>query len=97
MIEARRPEFETEYAQTLHSGVGGVASDFVLASGNWGFPLDSIKAEVHLWSGGAIKNTPVAMTNYLSSQLPNGRTFMLPGEGHFVLYLHWEEILERLE
>jgi hypothetical protein len=36
------------------------------------------------------------MTNYLSSRLPDSRTFMLPDEGHFALYGYWEEILERL-
>lgn len=96
MIEARRSEFEAEYEQTLRCGVEGVASDFVLASGNWGFPLEGIKAEIHLWSGTADQNTPPAMTTYLSSHLPNSRSFILPGEGHFVLYPHWEEILERL-
>lgn len=96
IINARRPEFETEYAQTLRGGIEGVASDFVLASKNWGFPLDGINAEVHLWSGTADQNTPPAMTNYLASQLSNSRIFMLPGEGHFALYRHWEEILQQL-
>lgn len=96
VIDARHSEFETEYAQTLHSGVEGVASDFVLASGDWGFPLGSIDAEIHLWSGTADQNTPPAMTNYLSSRLPNSHTFMLPDEGHFALFGHWDEILEQL-
>ena len=82
--------------QTLRSGVEGIASDFVLASKDWGFPLDGINAGVHLWSGTADQNTPPAMTTYLSSILPNSRTFMLPDEGHLSLYVHWEEILERL-
>lgn len=96
VINARRTEFETEYKQTLRSGVEGVASDFVLASGNWGFPLDGINAETHLWSGTGDQNTPPAMTDYLASILPDSRTFMLPEEGHFAIYRHWEEILERL-
>lgn len=96
VLDARHSEFETEYTQTLRGGVEGVASDFVLASGDWGFPLDGIKAEIHLWSGTADQNTPPAMTTYLSSILPNSRTFMLPDEGHFALYKHWKEILEQL-
>lgn len=95
-VNKRTAEFEAEYAQTLRSGVEGVASDFVLVSGNWGFPLDGIKTEIHLWCGAADQNTPPAMTNYLSSQLSNSRAFMLPDEGHLSLYVHWEEILERV-
>lgn len=97
VLGARRLEFETEYTQTLRSGVEGIASDFVLAAGNWGFPLDGIPAEIHLWSGTADQNTPPAMTDYLSSQLLNSRTFMLADEGHLALYKHWNEILERLK
>lgn len=95
-VKKRTAEFKTEYTQTLRSGVEGIASDFVLASKDWGFPLDGINAGVHLWSGTADQNTPPAMTTYLSSILPNSRTFMLPDEGHLSLYVHWEEILERL-
>jgi len=88
--------FEAEYAQALRGGVEGFASDFVLVSGDWGFPLGRINTEIHLWSGEADQNTPPAMTHYLASMLPNSRTFMLPDEGHLSLYVHWEEILERL-
>lgn len=95
-VNKRTAEFEAEYARTLRSGVEGVATDFVLISGSWGFPLDGIKTEIHLWCGTVDQNTPPAMTNYLSSILPNSRTFMLPDEGHLSLYVHWEEILERL-
>jgi len=96
MFNKRTAEFEAEYAQTLRGGVEGVASDFALASKEWGFPLEGIDTEAHHWCGTADRNTPPAMTSYLAATLPNSRTFMLPGEGHFALYVHWEEILERL-
>lgn len=96
VFNKRTAEFETEYMQTLHGGVEGVASDFVLASKDWGFTLEEINTGIHLWCGTADQNTPPAMTKYLSTQLSNSRTFMLPGEGHLSLYVHWEEILERL-
>ncbi|MDO8465159.1 MAG: alpha/beta hydrolase [Gallionella sp.] len=95
-VNKRTMEFETEYAQTLRGGVEGVASDFVLVSKDWDFPLDGINTEVYLWCGTADQNTPPAMTNYIVSTLPGSHAFMLPGEGHLSLYVHWEEILERL-
>lgn len=95
-VNKRTAEFGVEYTQTLRTGVEGVASDFVLASRDWGFPLNGIKTEIHLWCGADDQNTPPAMTNYLSSQLSNSRTFMLPDEGHLSLYVHWEEILDLL-
>jgi pimeloyl-ACP methyl ester carboxylesterase len=96
IFHARQSQFEAEYAETLRTGVEGLATDFVLNSQNWGFPLDTIKTETHLWCGTEDCNTPPAMTTYLSSALPNSQTFMLQGEGHCALYLHWEEILARL-
>lgn len=96
VINARCTEFEMEYTQTLRSGVEGVASDFVLASKDWGFPLDGIDTEAHLWCGTADCNTPPTMTDYIASRLSNSHTVMLTDEGHFALYKHWEEILERL-
>lgn len=97
-VNKRTAEFETEYAQTLRGGVEGVASDFVLTSKDWGFPLVSINTEIHLWSGTADQNTPPTMTDYLATILPNKNNLklMLQGEGHLSLYVHWEEILERL-
>lgn len=92
----RTAEFEAEYTQTLRGGIEGIASDFVLISKDWGFPLADIGTETYLWCGTDDCNAPPAMTHYLASVLPNSRTFMLPGEGHFALYGHWEEILERL-
>lgn len=93
-VSKRRAEFEAEYTQTLRGGIEGIASDFVLVSGSWGFSLEGIKTETHLWSGTLDQNTPPAMTHYLASKLPNNRTFILPGEGHLSLYVHWDAILK---
>lgn len=95
-FETRRAEFQTEYSKTLRTGIEGIASDFVLISQSWGFPLDAIKTETYLWSGTEDRNTPPAMTTYLSSALANSRTFMQQNEGHCVLYTYWEEILAQL-
>lgn len=96
-VNKRMAEFEAEYTQTLRGGIDGIVSDFVLTSGSWGFSLDGINTETHLWSGTDDCNTPAAMTHYLASLLPNSRTFILPGEGHLSLYVHWEEILDQLK
>lgn len=89
-------EFELDYMRALLSGVEGVASDYILFSGSWGFPLEGIRTEVLLWSGTADLNTPPAMAHSLASQLANSKIFMLADEGHFALYEHWDEILKKL-
>lgn len=86
----------TEYAITSHTGVDGVATNIVLNSQSWELPIDNIKTEVHLWSGTNDANTPPAMTAFYSTVLPNSQPFIRQDEGHYALYAHWEEMLERL-
>ena len=94
ILHARTTEFELEYTQALLGGVEGMVSDFILNSGNWGFPINACKAEVHLYTGSLDQNTPPRMTEYLSRELTNSYLHLFQNEGHFILYNHWEEILK---
>lgn len=96
VLNEHQSEFETEFTRTLQSGIEGVASDFILYTGDWKFPLEDIKTETHLWSGTDDCYTPPAMSRYLDSHLPNSRFFTLQGEGHYALYGHWQEILQHI-
>jgi pimeloyl-ACP methyl ester carboxylesterase len=93
----RAVEFELEYEHTLKNGIEGMVSDFVLNSGNWGFPINECHTEVHLYSGSLDQNTPPAMTHYLATQLPNSHVHAFQDEGHFILYPHWDEILKQVK
>ena len=88
--------FEADYSRSLLGGIEGVASDYVLYSGDWGFPLDGILTEIQLWSGSIDEFTPPAMTEYLASQLKNSSLIKLDGEGHFSFFKHWDEVLAKL-
>jgi len=96
LLTARAPEFEADFAEMLRGGVEGIACDIVLAGGGWTFPLAEIQAEVDLWIGTEDCITPPAMTRHLASVLPHNQVFELPGAGHFCLYTHWTDILDRL-
>ena len=96
LLAARSPWFEADFSESLRGGIEGIACDFVLAAGEWTFPLTEIKATVDLWIGTEDRNTPPAMTRHLASALPHSQLLELPGEGHFCLYTHWNEILNRL-
>jgi len=96
LITARSLEFEVDLTEALRGGIEGIACDFVLAAGEWTFPLAETQAEVDLWIGTEDCNTPPAMTRHLASLLPHSQRFELPGEGHCCLYKHWSEILDRL-
>jgi len=95
-VAERASELERDYSRTLLNGIEGIASDYILFSGSWGFPLEAIHKEIFLWSGTADQNTPPAMVHSLASQLSGSKVFILPDEGHFALYGHWGEILKQL-
>ncbi len=96
LLLEKASEFETEYKRTLQQGIEGMAFDFVLSSGEWKLPLDGVNTEIHLWSGTIDQNTPTAMTHHMAALLPNSTVFILPNEGHFALYRHWQDILAKL-
>jgi len=84
------------YAESARQGVGGFAQDLQVFARPWGFPLAEISIEVNLWHGEDDASTPVAMGRYLADAIPNCRAVFLPGEGHFVLFKYWREILSVL-
>lgn len=96
LLAARSAWFEADFSESLRGGIEGIASDFVLAAGEWSFPLAEIRTAVDLWIGTEDRNTPPAMTRHLASVLSHSQLFELPGEGHFCLYAYWNEILNRL-
>lgn len=92
-----RPEmrsmFVTSYAEATRAGVRGLAREVVIFAQPWGFRLEDIPIEVHLWHGEEDASTPLAMGRYVAGKIPNCRARFLPDEGHLLLFDRWEEIL----
>ena len=85
-----------DYAEAVHDGISGVASEMVLLAHPWGFRLEDIHMEIHLWHGAEDVRTPITMGRYLANTIPNCRACFLAEEGHGVIYHHWREILSAL-
>jgi pimeloyl-ACP methyl ester carboxylesterase len=62
----------------------------------WGFQLQDITVHVSLWQGETDQNVPVAWGRYLAQTLPNCRAHFLPGEGHLLIFNHFEAILAEI-
>lgn len=82
-----------DYAEATRMGVRGTAWEMTLLAHPWGFRLQDIIMETHLWHGEADVRTPLSMGKYLAGTIPNCRATFTPGEGHDVMYRHWKEIL----
>lgn len=95
------PRVQQQYIDTIreafHTGPDGVTMDKILTIKPWGFKLEDISIEVHLWHGEADKVVPPAMGHYLANTIPNCRAKFIPDEGHFSLLPNYaQEILEAL-
>jgi pimeloyl-ACP methyl ester carboxylesterase len=84
------------YAEATRAGLQGFAWEVCLVSRPWGFRLEEIPIEVHLWHGTEDSSTPLAMAQYMADTIPTCHATFLPGEGHFLVFTHWREILGTL-
>lgn len=95
-----QPEFQqmlkASYAEATRQGIRGFAWEVRLVSNPWGFRLEDIPIEVHLWHGEEDTSTPLAMAQYMASTIPNCTVTFVPREGHFLLFTHWRQILATL-
>jgi pimeloyl-ACP methyl ester carboxylesterase len=64
------------------------ATDVVLYSRPWGFPLKNIDIAVHLWHGEKDRIVPPEMARYMAGSIPNCRATFYPDEGHFSIILN---------
>ena len=95
-----RPEiralFIEDTAEAFRSGGRGAAWESVLYARPWGFRLEDITMEVHLWQGEEDVNVPPSMGRYQAEAIPNCRPTFYPGEGHLLIVDRMEEILAAL-
>jgi pimeloyl-ACP methyl ester carboxylesterase len=96
-----QPDVKQQYIDTIRetfrSGARGVALDYALNMKPWGFKLEDISIEVHLWHGEDDTVVPPTMGRYLAEAIPNCHARFLANEGHFsLLPNHADEILGAL-
>jgi pimeloyl-ACP methyl ester carboxylesterase len=64
------------------------ATDMVLYSRPWGFPLKNIDIAVHLWHGEKDRIVPPEMGRYMAKAIPNCQATFYANEGHFSIILN---------
>jgi len=94
----RRPEvwdlFKRDAAESFRRGSRAAAWETLMYARPWGFRLEDITMDVHLWQGELDKNVPPSMGRYQAGALPRCHATFYPDEGHISLAVnHMEEIL----
>ena len=86
---------KTDRNESYRQGGNGSWYDAMIP-GNWPIPLNEIKTKTHLWQGEDDISVPVAMGKYLADHIPNCEAEFMKGAGHFWLFEHVSEMLEKL-
>ena len=84
------------FREGLRGGGEGVFEDLRLFGSPWQLPLEKITMPVLLWQGLEDRMVPAQAALKLARSLSAGQTVELPGQGHFWVFEHFEEVLERL-
>ena len=96
-----RPELVEEFISSVNEahkhGFEGAAWEWHMYTHPWGFPIEDIQSEIHLWYGEEDGQAPPGMGRYLDKVLPNSRLTIMPNEAHMSLINnHIETILKDL-
>jgi pimeloyl-ACP methyl ester carboxylesterase len=82
--------------EPFRNGVGRAVEEVGLYAASWGFRLEEIRTEVHLWHGERDAHVPVAMGRFVARSLPRCTFHLVPEAGHLLIADHAEEIFRAL-
>jgi pimeloyl-ACP methyl ester carboxylesterase len=82
--------------EATRQGVRGMRREARILVSPWGFRLEEIRPEVHLWYWEGDSIVPPQMGLYLAKRIPRTVSHFSPGGGHFSLFTSWKDILTTL-
>jgi len=91
----RRLLIET-IGEGFRQGIWGVYDDTLAVAHPWGFEAGAVQTPVWIWQGDADTSVLPALAQELADRLSHCSFSLLPGEGHFLLFTHWRELLQTL-
>lgn len=71
--------------EAFRNGIGAANLEAGLYTRTWGFRLQDISANVHLWYGEQDLNVPVSVGRYMADEIPNSTAKFYPDDGHITL------------
>jgi len=79
--------------EAFRPGSRGAALENALIARPWGFRLEDIAIEVHLWHGELDRNVPAVMGRTVAAAIPNCRARFYEDEGHASLLANHQEAI----
>jgi pimeloyl-ACP methyl ester carboxylesterase len=96
MLPVMKAMLTADLLEAVRAGTRGITRDLEILARPWGFQLHVIPTDVFLWHGEDDTQAPLAMGKRLAGAIPHCRATFFPGEGHWAIYGHWQEILTAL-
>ncbi|KAI9367642.1 Alpha/Beta hydrolase protein [Aspergillus egyptiacus] len=84
-------------SEAFAQGSAAAVQEAALLSHDWGFRFEEITYDkIQIWHGEKDANSPIEMTRYMAQRLPHCSLREYPGETHFTIGRHFEEVLSEL-
>ncbi len=77
--------FLDSFSEALRQGIAGAQQEAGLYTQPWGFQLEDISSEIHLWHGEQDYQVLVSVGRYVAGALPNCHASFIENEGHLTL------------
>ena len=88
--------YADDIAEGFRQGVRGPADDAIILYGEWGFGVEEIDIEVHLFHGEEDKFAPYNYAVYFDEKIPQTKLHRYPGEGHLFIVRLFDEVLKQV-
>ena len=94
--EAFRLEMFATLAEGFRQGGKALARDAIQLMHDWSFKPSVINVPMDIWHGTSDFHVPLVVALRLDENVKNSRCFIREGQGHYMFYTHWAEILDEL-
>ncbi len=86
------PDFAAWMREALAQPTG-MAEEYRAWARPWGFGLSDVRCPVTVWQGDSDALVPAQWARSLTADIPGAHLHSVAGEGHFLAYRRWDDVL----
>ncbi|MEL6381671.1 MAG: alpha/beta hydrolase [Cyanobacteria bacterium J06626_18] len=88
--------YADDVAEGFRQGVRGPADDAIILYGDWGFAVEEIPIEVHLFHGEEDRFASYSYALYFDEKIPQTKLHGYPNEGHLFIVQLFDDVFRQL-
>jgi len=94
--EKVQAHFNYAFQAAAKENIDQLCDEIVLLASGWSVNVDAFQGQVHIWHGLDDPLVPIEMGRRTANMFAHVNRYFLKGEGNYLVYTHWEEILTTL-